>query len=577
MSNQLNTPTSSHDIAVVCFTLALLIGGFGLLSWTPIAVALIVRLMAWLTGRPVLIAIASAATGAAFSAVAIKSGVAGVYLQQAISIIRGALSTDKATVSLESWIQLSLQLSSWRVTTPIGGICGGAWILLQLDTKNAPNSQVFVGSRRPMPAPLARVKGHFVRLMARSYVGSSILLGSNIVSGSPVRITLDQLSRHVVVLGRSGRGKTISILRLASECARHGIPIIYLDGKGDQSVREVLERIADRYQRGFYALNASDMARSCAYDAFSNKEPTEQKELVMQMRKWSEPHFAGISSAHAQTTFKAMQYGGVSPDLHTFGKYLSVNMMLSLAKRGAKRRQNYDHFRAEIIRRRPNEKIAMESLSSEVESLTASDFGELLDLQSAKWAGRRILNLEHLRENREVAYFDLPALVYPDAASMLASLVLSDMKSTLVRSKQQWLLILDEFSFFANPTTVLNLVNMGRSYSASLCLATQSCADFTATGSEDFLRQIFGSVNTFVVHELTDATDAEIIAGLFSTRSVVEYTAQIVENKSTGSASSRSVREFRVHPEWIKSLDVGEAYILDKDHDKVVRTKMLSI
>jgi hypothetical protein len=87
---------------------------------------------------------------------------------------------------------------------------------------------------------------------------------------------------------------------------------------------------------------------------------------------------------------------------------------------------------------------------------------------------------------------------------------------------------------------------------------------------------VFGSVNTFVIHELTDPTDAEPIAGLFSTTSSVEYTAQIVDHQRTGSASSRSVRQFRLHPEWLKNLGVGEAYVLNKDRpNNIAHTKVM--
>jgi type IV secretory pathway TraG/TraD family ATPase VirD4 len=317
-------------------------------------------------------------------------------------------------------------------------------------------------------------------------------------------------------------------------------------------------------------------ADGCAYDHFANKNITTQKDMIIQLRDWSEDHFKGIASAHAQTVFKAMAYAGVQPDLHTFSQSLSVKAMLGLAQRGAGRKGTYDNIKAEIVARRATEKNAIESIASEVSSLTESSFGEMFDTHSARRLGRQILRLEEARERAAVVYCGLPALTFPDAASSFASLLTADLKASLPASRKQWLIVFDEFSVFANPTTVLNLVNMGRGFGASLVLATQTCADLVASGSEPFLRQVFGSVNTFVVHEVTDPVDAELIAGLFSTTTSVEYTAQIVDHQRTGSASSRTVHEFNIHPEWIKRLGLGEVYVLNKDDpDHIPHTKIL--
>jgi hypothetical protein len=217
----------------------------------------------------------------------------------------------------------------------------------------------------------------------------------------------------------------------------------------------------------------------------------------------------------------------------------------------------------------------VDSLASEIGSLTDASFGDIFDIQSARLSGRQILRLQEAREKAAIVYFGLPALAYPDATSRLASLIVGDLRASLAASRTQWLIIFDEFSVFANPTTVLNLINMGRSHRPSMCLATQSCADFAAAAQSRSSGRC-SDLSTHLIHELTDPTDAELIASLFSTTSSVEYTAQIVDHQRTGSASSRSVRQFRVHPEWIKDLGVGEAYILNKDLPKnVVHTKMI--
>jgi len=576
-NNQTTTSSVSHDVAVILMGVMAMTAVVATLSWTGIAAILIIRLVSWFFGSLTKTGIIAICVGVIAIIWAGNSGAASGYGMALYAILRSAAGPSETPMPLwVHWIHLSLQPSTWLTTASIGSIFGGGWLLLRRDYLNSPRVQVFGAALRNEPSPFARLRGRFCKFVAHSYTGAHILLGVDAMTGAAVKIGRDQLSRHFVVTGRSGRGKTVTVLRLVAECARLGIPIVYLDGKGDVEVRMALAKISKARGRVFHALDAGSPSRSSSYDAFSGKKPTQQKELVIQLREWSETHFKGLSAAYAQTAFKALQYGSVRQDLHTFGRSLEINNMLALAKRGSVRRQNYSQMRAEIIRRRKNEKKVQESLESVVENLTSSDFGDLLDLGKAIRENRRILNLRQLRKKAGIAYIGLPALQYPDGATGLASLVVSDLKATLVTSRKKILLVMDEFSFFANPTTTLNLINMGRSYGACVCLATQSWADFSAQGSEDFRRQVVGSVNTFITHELTGSEDAEIVAGLFSTAETVEYTAQIVDGERTDSASSRVVHQFKLHPAFIKRLATGEAYVLNKDKpDVVCRAKII--
>lgn len=542
----------------------------------PMLTAAFVRLLAWFFGSAKRVAFVALGVGA-FS-VLVTAGEIGRYFWTCEALYASALDTPQWFAGIaRQWFNLLLNGTTWRAAFPWGLLAGGIWLLCREDSRNSPDWQVFTKGARARPSPWARIRSFIiVRRRSSTAVAGAITLGVEIATGHPLRIGLDAIRRHVLCLGRSGRGKTATILRLSQQCALAGLPIFYVDGKGDPEVKEALGAIAQANSREFYCLDAMNPADSCVYDHFANKSVTTQKDMIVQLRDWSEDHFKGIASAHSQAVLKAIAYAGVEADLHVFSRSLSVNAMLGLARRGAGRKGTYDQIKAEIIARRPTEKTAIESIASEVESLTQSTFGELFDIHAARRSGRQILRLQEVRERSAIVYCGLPALTFPDSASSFASLLTGDLKASLPASRTQWLIIFDEFSVFANPTTTLNLINMGRSWGASICLATQSCADFVATGSEAFLRQIFGSVNNFVVHELTDPTDAELVASLFSTTTSVEYTAQIVDHQRTGSASSRQVHEFKVHPAWLKHLGLGEVYYLNKDQpNDIVHAKIL--
>jgi hypothetical protein len=569
--------TSAADHLGLLFGLVLLMGATLLASSVPVTIALLIGTLGWFFGSATRVALLAIAGGVLSSVITWRSGETVAYVTRCAALYTGLLAEPRWLFAVvKQWFNLSLDRQTWIVQCPLGLIGSGFWLLLRQDRKNSPDNQVFIKPERARPSPWARIRTFVVARWSGALMGAAITIGVEIATGKRVRISLQELGRHLFVIGRSGRGKTQSILMVAWGAARLGIPILYVDGKGDPEVKNVLARIAQENHREFYLLDAMRPEESCAYDALANKNITMRKDMMIQLRSWSEPHYQGKAGTLAQTVFKAMDYAGVHSDLHTFGRNLSVSAMLALARRGAGRKGTYDRMTKEILARRTDEKTAVDSLASEVASLTDASFGDVFDIQSARLSGRRILRLQEAREQAAIAYFGLPALAYPDAASRLASLIVGDLKASLAASQTQWLIIFDEFSAFANPTTTLNLINMGRSHRASMCIATQSCADFSASGSESFLRQVFGSVNTFLIHELTDPMDAELIAGLFSTMSSVEYTAQIVGHQRTGSASSRSVRQFRIHPEWIKNLGIGEAYVLNKDRpNNIAHTKIL--
>lgn len=469
------------------------------------------------------------------------------------------------------WLTLAFENQAWISTSPIGLFAGAALLLWYEDYKNSPAYKVFTEPTRPQPAPWASLLTWYT-LQFPSFFRNRITIGAEISTGKRVSITTGELKRHIITVGRSGRGKSETTFTISVQAAaRLGIPIVYIDGKNDPEVKQKLIELANACKRKIYVFDSMDPDNSCAYDAFSNKNITTQKDMVIALRpKWTEPHYKAFAGRFAQTTFKVMDYAKVRVDLTTFLNALSVNALLSLAKRGADKTGRYNEIQKEIIGLREIEKQATESIRSEVTELTNAHFGIAFDTGEALRTGRPILNLLRAREEGSIAYIGIPGLTFPEAGSKLVALFNGDLKATLPAGTGLWLIIFDEFSIFANPQT-LNLINMGRSFGGACILSTQSFADFLTEESQSFLRQVVGSANTFVIHELTDPQDAELAAQIFGTTFSVEFTSQIVNNQLTGNASARATQEFKVHPNEIKSLGVGEALILNKDHPKIIR------
>ena len=177
-------------------------------------------------------------------------------------------------------------------------------------------------------------------------------------------------------------------------------------------------------------------------------------------------------------------------------------------------------------------------------------------------------------------YFCLPALQFPALAKTLGKLVINDLKSTAAAQvakpaaqRLPFYTVFDEFSVFAGEQ-VLNLINMGRSAGVRAVLATQSVADLgRAVGDnpDHFIRQVFASCNSYLVHQLNDDEDAKTIVQMIGTKDWVEHTAQVDLIGSTGLGSARRTKTFIVHPDSIKTLPLGEAVFVNKNRNQVRR------
>lgn len=508
-----------------------------------------------------------------------ETGQTAAYLTAPVRLFWSDLGQPNSlSLIAQDWFGAIVDPTAWKVTSWIGLLGGGGFLFLREDHRNSPETQVTGRGRRHRPTPWARFRTWLVLagLLDSRRRSKAITIGADIDTGRRVQISFDALTRTVLVVGRPGRGKTESVLRIAASCAANGLPIVYVNGKGDADVRDALLRLAAANGRQFYSLDAMQPQMSCAYDAFAHKTATTCTDMVIALRpKWTEDHYKSLAGAHALTVCKTLKYAGIQPDLHQMTRNLSVRSMLALARRINGKKGGYRALACEIQQRRANESAAIDSLQAEISLLTDSGFGECFDLRAAKTAGRPVLRLRDARESKAIAYIGLPTLPSPDAAARLASLVIGDLRATLSDANTPWLMIFDEFTALgANNGHILNLVNMGRSFRGCAILATQSLSDVSAV-SESFLPQIVGSVNTFIIHELTDPGDAEFAAGIIGTVQAVDFTAQIVNHVMTGSASARSAHSFKVHPDEIKHFGVGEAIVFNKDHpEKIARAKI---
>ena len=116
---------------------------------------------------------------------------------------------------------------------------------------------------------------------------------------------------------------------------------------------------------------------------------------------------------------------------------------------------------------------------------------------------------------------------------------------------------------------LLNLINIGHTFGVCGTLATQSLAGFNAGAPElhrAFGHQVLGSVNAVICHQVNDPDDAETLARFFGTNPGLELTARMPGNVCAGQASARAVRGFQIHPDMLKNIPEGRAFIINRNN-----------
>ena len=424
----------------------------------------------------------------------------------------------------------------------------------------------------PQQRTRAWLAGSFHRRINASSVGEAdqISIGSKYENGQRVRMSFSDLNTHLLAIGTTRSGKTNSIMNFVEYAIDNAIPVVIVDGKGDVELARQVERYAKGRSACSYIFDGLAPDQSCTYNPLASGNFTSKADRVIAIRDWSEPYYRSLAIGYAQIVFKTFDCIKKETDLVRFADALSMAKLLSEIK-GAKLPKADAQALADEIGTQKEAEKNMTGLRSDMRNFSQSVFRPAFDVEDARRSGRSVLELAKARSENAVVYFALPALTYPETANNLGKLIINDIKACLPASRSPWLMVFDEFSVFSGDQ-VLNIINMGRSFGAYTILATQSLADIsrgvTADGAS-FVDQLLGSINTYLVHRVNAPSDAEKLAGLIGTLEVTAFTEQTVGRIATGAASAREARDFRVHPDTLKSLPNQEAWLFEKSKHRI--------
>jgi hypothetical protein len=433
------------------------------------------------------------------------------------------------------------------------------WTVVHLVRRGRVTSATVAG--RGIRQPRAK---SFPRWRAAADRAHTWFAGASATGRGALRIDTSARLTHTWVVGATGTGKTQSVLlpMLRSDILA-GRPVVFIDGKGDWETLAALWSVADQAgrQNDFRFFDLRRPLASCTYSPLLNGTANEQTDKIMAALRWDNEYYRSQSQSVLLRVLRALQEAGqpyTLDDLHAALSDLAAFRALTGLVPEAQRVIELDP----IVSRWKDYQAETAGMRGQLESLLLTDFGELLrDPQPT-------LDLGEAYRNRSIVYIALPVARYPETAPLVAKLVIGDLNSVagMVQDgrleKQVMSVVVDEFAAFAMPMFI-DLLNKGRSAGMAITISHQSMRGDLAAAGEGYVGQIADNTNVKIC--LRQSEDAEYVAGLAGTRSIVKRTEQtqasLLGEQRTGLGSAREADEYQISPNLVRQMLPGVALV----------------
>lgn len=416
-------------------------------------------------------------------------------------------------------------------------------------------------------------------------------IGIDAYTAEPVSLLADELRTHGIVVGPTGVGKTQALERIAygftaAPAARHlRLPLVVVDMKADPELRNYLQAIAKESGRRCHVITTKTESSTTRYNPVGRLDADELADAIYEVTFADDEtinlHYATLSRRLLQISAHALA------DLATHGAHktgagrsweLTLPDLVDLMSL-TDLRANSPYYSPEIAA------LVARYLNDVGASGNQKDVGDIRDrlaIITDTTAGRILdhggILLENAIRAGDIICFSLDAAGSPETARTIGRLVVQDLIATFGRlaatgwgRERMCPILLDEFAALATPR-VGDLYARARAAGGAVILATQDLDGDLEAVSPNFAATVRTNANVWLILRQTRAEVAEGIASDIGSTVAWKETVQVQDDwdllggvhAASGVGSLREVEEFILHPNEIKSLPQGGAYLLVK-------------
>lgn len=394
-------------------------------------------------------------------------------------------------------------------------------------------------------------------------------------SNRRISLTAREREGHMQVVGPTRSGKSQLLLALAAQDMKAGLPLFFMEAKGDRGDFDQFLKtagIAGRLDSVRYFNPQDD--RSMTFNPIRPVSGQDATAVANQIARaiGREP----TSSGEGQDYYRAVDYAKVQTMAEVF---CATGRAFTL-------RDCYYYFafedaRDEAFKLCPDLRLAdlarsefkanpdSSGLTSALRPWTTGPLGELLNSYSPQ------IRLEDVFESGHAAYFAVPVGHLQVLANPLGRMVISGLLSVAAARQRTEpkpgpaTVILDEFAEFATPVFASFVATVGSAKLRTI-LSHQDLGQLKRVEGMDveaFESVVFNNTSGCkVCFRAPDPEDAEFWATTLGTHTTTSDTERVesalLGDHRTGDRSRREVERFKVHPNQLKSLEPGTALVL---------------
>lgn len=453
------------------------------------------------------------------------------------------------------------------------------------------------------------------KLNLRSSKGLSkkegLMVGYRTDTGKPVYLSDNMLSRHVLVQGGSGYGKTELAKLVAIQQILRGGGLLYVDAKLDSDDLNIFYQFAVWAGRSqdLLVINPGDAAESHTYNPILYGDEDEVADRILALIPASEDNPGADHYRQSAKQGLATIIGGLKA-LGIAYNFIDLSILITnqqaLQEFEDKMRRIIPHHRAtknlslfleqykggfgvsdqthnlsnQINIKRLKEMFG--GIGSRLHAFGTGSFGDVANSYSPE-----VRTYEAIRDNK-IIILRLPSMGKPEAAFAFAKMALADFRTALswfqIRKHERpypiFPALFDEFGAYGMKS-MDQPFEQGRTAGTSLWPFFQSYGQLEKVSRE--FKQIVNSVTaTKIYFGLGDPVGAEEAATIIGQTRIVKEGISGTMRRSTstpkiavapeGGASSDAAlgfseseeEDFRVTPDEVRQLDIGEAVMIHK-------------
>ncbi len=394
---------------------------------------------------------------------------------------------------------------------------------------------------------------------------TSVHLGTH-EAGNDIYLKQKFRTMHTQVIGTTSAGKTESIiLPWAIKDIENGLGFLMIDGKSDRSFLDKLYAytVQAGREKDFRLFSFSEMNISTPFNPLAGGSVREIVERVFSSFTFENEYYRNVQYKVFTLLVSLLHKTKQSPNFLRIQQLLTQPELLrQLAHECGD--LNLDAQVAALLKESPRDRSEkLSGLEACVSHFTSGEISGLFNSENG-------ISFEEALQKNQICYFQLPSMYFPFLAEVTGKLVLQSFQNAVAKrqlgmeSKAQFFsCYLDDFQDYIYPGFGA-LLNKARSANIGVVFSHQALGDLDKV-SPAFRNIVLTNTNIKCVLRNNDPDTAEYFARSFGTETTEKLTERLKTHffwaSKTGESSLREVEQYKVHPNQIRGLGVGQGFV----------------